>query len=289
MEVKKERLIFGAFIATLGFFFTAAMGTCSKLISPQTSLFTILFFQNCICLLCTLPQIVQKGWSFVKTEKLPLHLVRDIGGIMATFCLFFSLKTTSLVTGMLLLNAAPLWVPLISFLWLRLQIKGYLWIGIILGFVGVLLILKPGAEILAIGTLAALLSGILTGVTLIAIHKLAVTEPTHRILFYYFLLGTIVTLPLALFHARIPSLEDFFCLLGIGFSTILGNLLITYAFKHGKASVLAPISYTAVVYSGILGWLIWNNVPDFFSMIGMILVFIGGSISVYFEKKNRTI
>jgi len=281
----KEKLILGALICTAGYFFIAVMGAFSKLVSLNVSALMILFFQNLVCLLLTLPHVIKQGWPLLKTTRKGLHLTRDFCGVMSFFCLFLSLKSISLVDGVLLQNTAPLWIPLVAFVWLKIKVRGHIWWGMLLGFLGIILILKPGFGVLNIASLLGVASGIFLAVALISIRRLASTEPTTRILFYYFLFGTIVTLPFLFIHFVTPSLKDFLYMLGVGISMYIAQMLITYSFKHGKASTYAPIAYSAVVYSGILGWLIWNTIPDFLSLIGLLLVIIGGLISLYYERK----
>lgn len=283
----KENLYLTSFIALSGFFCLSVVGAFSKLISNHISIFTILFFQTGICLLCTLPLLVKRGLSSIKTTKFSLHLARDLAGILSFFCLFYSFKNIPLVNGSLLQNTAPLWLPFIAFIWLRTRMRGDLWWGILIGFIGVILILKPGGASFSIGSFSALASGILLGFTLLAVQRLAATEPTNRILFYYFLVGVIVTGPLAYFEYVHPSTRDLLLLIGIGVFTYLAQMLVTYSFKHGKATVLAPLNYTVVIFSGLFDWLIWNNTPDFITCVGAILVAGGGILSIHFEKKYQ--
>ncbi len=285
-EIKKN-LIGIAFFCTLAYLCAAAVGACSKLIDKQISIITILFFQNWICLFLTLPQIIQKGWKTLKTEKIGLHLARDVAGILSFFCFFFSLETIPLLNGILLQSTGPLWLPLIAFLWLGIKMRGQLWWGILIGFLGVVLILKPGIEPLSLGIVSAIISGFFSGFTLISVNRLASTEPTHRILFYYFLIGTIATGTLSLFHFSIPSWKDFIFLLGVGIFTFSAQTIIVYALRHGKADTLAPLAYTVVIYSGLFDWIIWKNVPNFITCAGIVLVVIGAVLSVYFEKRYQ--
>ena len=91
-------------------------------------------------------------------------------------------------------------------------------------------------------------------------------------------------LPLG-FH--IPSPRDFWLLLGVGLIGFLGSALLAYSFEHGKASTLAPLIYTTVVFSGIFDWLIWHHIPDFVAFLGMILVIGGSILSIHFEQRYQ--
>lgn len=121
---------------------------------------------------------------------------------------------------------------------------------------------------------------------MLAIRRLSQTEPNSRILFYYFLLGTIVSFPGAIkdFPALFTHSVLFF-LLAAAIFFYLVQLFITMGFKKGKASTLSPLAYTVVLFSAILDRIFWHKVPDFWSLVGMVLIIAGGIASVYFEKK----
>jgi drug/metabolite transporter (DMT)-like permease len=284
---KKENLILGASVCTVGFFFAAATGACSKLVNPATPVLVILFFQNAICLLFNLPQITVMGYSALKTNKLGLHFLRDLTGFSSFLCLFAALKSIPLVEAMLLSYTEPLWIPFVALIWPGVRMRGSIWWGIGLGFLGIVFILQPSGEGLNAGIFLAILSGILAAVMLIVMHRLAATEPTHRTLFYNSLFGVLVTAPFALFNFSLLSTTDLFFLAGVGFFTYLSQFLITYAFKHGDATTLGTLAYTVVLFSGLLGWIFWAEVPNLVSFVGMALVIIGGILSVYFERKYQ--
>lgn len=286
MEGNKT-IYYGAFYTILGYFCVAVLSLFSKLMGSKVSIFTILLFQNGICLLLTLPQIFKMGISRLKTNRIGTHLLRDIAGVLSFLLLFFSLKHVPLVTGTLLLNTAPLWLPLIAWVWLKVKIPGRLWWGLLIGFIGVGLILKPGAAAFSFGSLAALFSGILLGLVLLVLHQLRTTEPTDRILFYYFLVGTLISGPIALIEFIPPSFKDVLLLIGIGVFTYLGQLLVTYAFKFGKAEILAPLTYSVVIFSALFDWAFWDDVPSFLTCFGALLIIIGAILSLHFESKRQ--
>lgn len=284
MGKNKPNLLYGAVVCMLGYLCIALMGTCSKLAGDiPTSV--IAFTQNIISFLLILPFALRKGVQHLKTKRKALHLLRDLTGVLSFFFLFFSLKSIPLVDAILLQNTAPLWIPLVVLIGLRVKMRGHLWWGLVLGFLGVIFVLKPGSSVFSYGSIAGVGSGILLGISLVTIRRLTLTEPVERILFYYFLVGVICMAPFAVAQASFKDFSQWYYLLGVGVFMILAQLLITHSFEHGKASVFAPIAYSAVVFSGILGWLIWGHIPDFWSFIGLCLVVLGGVLSILVEKK----
>ena len=281
---EKQRPIVAVIVSVLGYFFLAAMGACSKLISSETSIWTMLFFQNWVSLFCISLIVMKKRISSLRTQRLGLHFARTIGGLGCFYLFFQSLEFIPLINGMVLLNTAPLWVPFVVWIWLKIRIPGHLWWGILVGFIGVIVILRPGIAPFSLGYVFALGSGIFLGSALVVVSRLSHTEPTHRIIFYYAFLGTLFMAPAGF---AIPSSHDFFLLIGVGIFMFLNQFFITYGFQHGKASFLAPTVYTAVAFSGLFDWLIWDHIPDLLSTLGILIVIAGALISIHFELRYR--
>lgn len=284
MTAKKQRTLFAASICVLACLCVSIMGAFSKSVSHEISAFTLLLSLCIIMFLGTSIQVLKKGVSTLRTNRLGLHCVRDIVGLSACFFLFMALKTMPLVDSMLLNNTAPIWVPFIAFLWLKVRMRKEIWLTIGVGFLGVIAILKPDSGIFLNGSIYALLSGILTAISFVALARLKCTESTTCILFYYSLLGIITMLPLGFL---IPSQRDLWLLLLVGLFGFTGSALLAYSFEHGKASTLAPLIYTTVVFSGILDWLIWHHIPDLVTFLGMILVIGGSILSIHFEQRYQ--
>lgn len=279
-------LVKGAFYAIACYLCVALMSVCSKIASQNVSILTIVFFQNAICFLINLPKVLKHGVKGLKTEHPYLHFTRDLAGLLSFSFLFFSIQTIPLANAVLLQNTAPLWIPFIIWIWFKKKVPSHLWYSILIGFLGVIFILKPSSKIIDLHSLMGLFSGIFLAISLLAIRRLAATEPMPRVLFYYFLLGTLFSAPFAA-KEIIPSLSGmvFFPLLGVALFFFLAQVFITLAFGHSKASTLSPLSYSAVLFSAIFDGVIWGKIPDIWSAIGMILVILGGISAVYLEKK----
>jgi drug/metabolite transporter (DMT)-like permease len=280
---QQTNLVQGAIYVTCCYLCLALFSACAKVASETVSTFTVLFFQNFICFLFNLPKALRGG---LKTEHPYLHLTRDLFGFASYFLFVLSVAYIPLTNAVLLSNSAPLWIPFIIWIWFKKKVPPYLWGSLILGFIGIVLILKPGSDIIDKASLLALVSGIFIAVALVAIRRLTLTEPPSRTLFYYFLLGSVVSLPgfmLDLSAAfRFPAL---YFLVGGAVLFYLVQIFIIKGLSRGKASTLSPLVYTVVLFSAILDRIFWHKIPDLLSLIGMGLVIIGGIISVYFEKK----
>src|SRR5690242_4622661 len=247
----QSHLVRAAIYVVLCYFFLSLFSACAKVASEKVSIFTVLFFQNAICFLLNAPMALKAG---LKTKHPYLHLIRDVSGFASYFFFVLSLEQhIPLANAVLLSNTSPLWIPFVIWVWFKKKVPSYLWISLIVGFAGILFILKPSVRSFDMPSLYALLSGMVLGVAMVTIRRLTQTEPSARILFYYFLLGTVISLPGAIrdWHRAFETPVLYFLIAAALFFYMV-QVCINLGFKKGKASTLSPIAYTAVLFSAIL-------------------------------------
>jgi len=265
-------------------FFTIAIAL-SRPASESSSVPTVLFFQNLISLIVTIPWLLRKGKKSFYIPKFGLMLVRALAGYLSFAFAFLAIQRTSLVNVVLLNNSAPLFIPLIIWFWKRKKLPRSLWMGILLGFIGIAIILKPNHEIVKLGGFFGLAAGICLAFSMIAQRRLVKTEPIYTILFYYFLISTLLSLPFSIDAWKTLNSETLLQLLGIGLCFATGQHLFFRASRYEKPSFLAPFNYSAVVYGAIIQWLIWSNIPSWSDIIGVIIVCVGGIITIAYNKR----
>ncbi len=260
------------------------MATLSRIATTTISLGTILFFQNFISWVSILPWVFIHGIGSLRTERFGLILVRGFGGTLAFTFLFLAVQRTTLVDAVLLNNAAPILIPFAVWIWLKIPINHKLWPGIIAGFLGIIFILKPGKEILNPGALYALGAAVCMSIVMIAVRLLSYTEKHHTVLFYYFLIGSTLTLPFMFYSWHHLNGVEWCEIILIGALSSFGQWTFMRAFHHAKPSQLGPFCYMAVVYSGLIEWLLWGKVPDHFAWLGILLVIVGGLWTIRFSQ-----
>lgn len=264
-----------AYILLCWFFFTC-MATLSRFAGHQAAIPTILSVQCFVSLLLTLSWCLKHGTRSFKSQQFGFIIFRSAVSTLGFGLLFLGVKYTSLTTAVLLNNAAPLILPFIIRLWLKKPINHKLWPGIIGGFIGIIFILKPGKEILNPGALFALGAAVTISISMISLRLLSRTDKSETILFYYSLVGFLMTLPFALYNWRPIDLTTWLILLAIGFFSFIGQWTFNQAFQYGKPSQLGPFCYMAVVYSGLIEWALWGTVPDLYAWAGILLICAGG-------------
>ena len=136
---------------------------------------------------------------------------------------------------------------------------------------GVFITLRPGFETIGRGHILGLASGAFLASSMITTNRLKNYDP-NIVLFYYYLISLIGILPFGLMHWQSVNLIQGLLILYIGSSIHIALLLYTKAFTLSSAAIVSPMTYLSIVHAGILGWLIWGHIPNFISVIGMLIV-----------------
>jgi drug/metabolite transporter (DMT)-like permease len=281
-----------AFYIVAAFLFVAVMSALGKG-TPDIPTSTLVFFQSFVALLVFSPWLLKSGLRSFKTKHVFFHFVRAGSGLLSQVLMFLAVRKMVLVHAVLLSNSAPLFIPFLSWIWLKQSVRGIVWLSLALGLVGIILILKPGSDIFfsdpgAVGL--ALGSAFFSALALLSVNELSKTESSETILFYYFSISSILTAPFLFFKTELPSVHDGVNLLGVGLAMALAQFLIILAYRHANASRLAPLNYSVVIFSGLIGWILWDQVPDMISLLGVVLVTLGGILSArYGGVKSQTV
>jgi drug/metabolite transporter (DMT)-like permease len=282
---RPENLVLGAVLTTAAFFCVALVGTLAKVSGQYTSTGVLLLFQNAVCLLFVIPVVVRGGWSSVRTSKIGLHVLRASAGTACWYALFFAITRIPLANATLLTYSAPLWMPLIAWAVTRQRVARATWVGAVVGFAGVVLVLQPQGHRFDVGELAALAGALLLAGAMMSVRWLGATEPITRVLFYYFLLSTLMAVPIALLDWRPIPVSAVAWLTGVGFAQLFSQTLIVLAYRYAPAEKLGPFIYSVIAFTAVIDWLVWQHPPTLLTYGGMALVIGGGLIAVRAKRE----
>ncbi|MRR38677.1 DMT family transporter [bacterium] len=180
---------------------------------------------------------------------------------------------------MLLSYTSPLIIPIIPFVWLHEPLARGVRIAIITGFLGVLLILKPGMTIFEPVALIALTAALFASLGFVSIRRMSETELPETIVFSYSLICAVIS-AIPLFWAwQTPDTTSLVMLVCIGAAATAGQFLLTRGYGMAPAAQVGPFVYSSVVFASILGWILWGESLDAFTIIGSALVFLSGIIA----------
>ena len=264
----------------LGFFCSAVMSSFSKAAAGVPPLL-LLFLQYAISFLVFVPSAASSGRAILKTDHFWLHLFRSLAGSICQLLFFIAVQSIPLLDSVLLSNAAPLFIPLVVYVWFRKPVRPLVAVSLLIGLAGIVMIIKPGPQMFHNpASLIALIAGMFSALALVATNTLAATEPPTRILIYNFGLSTVLLIPLAIFVWLPLTGKQWLLLLGVGFFYALTQYLIILAYRYASATELSPFNYSVVVFSGLLGWWFFGNVPDAMAVLGTLLICAGGILSI---------
>ena len=259
----------------------------AKYLSGSLSPWFIVWCQYGLCTLLTLPWVLRQGTSGLRTQRPGLHLVRSLGGWLGFTTYYLALPFIALADASVLRSAAPLWVPLIVFIWLRERVLAVRWIALISGFIGVLLILRPDTGSINPGHLFGMLAGIGLAISMATTRALSTSEPATRVLFYYFFISFIAATPMGLAHISPVPGTLLPALLYVGLSIFLTMVLYNRAYSHAPTSLVAPLGYVAVPAAALIDWLIWQHLPDLWMLAGCTLIILSGIFAVTLRGRSQ--
>lgn len=249
---------------------------------------TLVFFRNFICFVGILFVIFKKDFSF-KTKRPFLHLFRALCGVGSIYCFFYSVKHLVLVDALLLFNTLPLFIPLVLLVWIRDKITPQRAVAIAIGFTGIVCILRPQFHMEIVAGLVGLLGGLLAAVSHVSIKELSKSESKDQILFYFFFGAALFSAVPYIFSYK-PAFNptNWIFIFGAGFFAILFQLLLIRAYALASPSKVSSMLYFTVVWGGVADWIIWNRVPDIWTLLGTVLV-VGSGVYSLFEKGEEAV
>ncbi|OGB20445.1 MAG: hypothetical protein A3I66_18470 [Burkholderiales bacterium RIFCSPLOWO2_02_FULL_57_36] len=281
-------------------FIFALMGVCVKLASDLYSTSEIVMYRGAIGVVVMLILIRLHGGT-LKTSLPWHHFWRGTIGVSALWLWFFSFGKLPLATAMTLNYMAPIWIAAILFAvgWWRgrSRFEWSLAAAIALSFIGVTLLLRPSVHAEQwLGGIFALISGVVSAFAYLQVRHLGqLGEPEYRIVFYFALTGMIAGLLGTLFtyavggksavtwHAH--SGTGIALLFGIGISATLAQIAMTRAYRLGNVLITANLQYTGIVFSSILGILIWGDVLHWSGWLGIGVILVSGIAAAFYNAR----
>ena len=253
LEYDRQQIRQAIYLSFIMILLASSAAAATKFAAGRASTEAIVTVQYLICTLLCLPRLLRLGVSSLRTERLGLHLVRGVVGVLNFYLFYAALQYIPLVDAMLLRQSAPLTVPLIAWLWSRETITASTWPPLLIGFAGIAIILRPSPEGFSLWHAAGFLSALMLAASMVATNRLGSTEPAGRVLFYYCTLSLACVAPFSVgaFDALQPV--DWLAMVYVGVAIYATLALYTRAYAMAPTSVIAPINYFAVcpVHPGI--------------------------------------
>jgi drug/metabolite transporter (DMT)-like permease len=284
-QSSSQNLLLGTLLLVSAFGIGAIQNAVVKVIGDQAPTSMVVASQYLICFLCISPMIVKSKFKVFKTKRIGMILLRSISGAGYFAGMFFAVKFISLMDVSLLSSTGPIWITLLTLVFLRKKVAGLIIMGAIVGFVGIALILNPNSAVFSFGGLIALVAGLSAGIAMMSVASVAKTEDPSCVMSYYFLFNTLLPIPLILVSWETPTAYIALLLLINGVLMFVHQVCLIKGFRHGPASRLGSTLYASVIFSGLIGWFFWNEIPTIYSLLGALLVVLGGVMTITLGKK----
>ncbi len=257
-------------LSTLGF---SAMHALIRHVSADLHPIQIAFFRNFFGLVVFLPWFLRFGFAPLRTRHLKLHAFRAVLNVCAMFAFFTALSLSPIAQVTALGFSAPIFATLLAVFVLGEVVRLRRWSAIVCGFLGTLVILRPGLQAIDLGSLLSLLSALLWGCSLIVIMVLARRESAMTITSYMNILLTLLSAVPALVVWRTPVGVEWLWLLVIGVLGTLAQVAITQSLKEAETGVVMPFDFCKLIWVSILGYLFFAEVPGPYVWAGGAIIF----------------
>ncbi len=257
-------------------FCVALSGMSLRLANGGFDVPTLVLMRTAISLLyiCLL---TRRFISLFPTKILKTHLFRGIVGTSSIFAMYYGMNMASLTNALTLYFTAPLFLPFIAYLWKGIKIEHALWPGIVIAFIGVLLVIHPDQGIFEWGSDLSLYAGIVMALMLLAVRYMHETEKSETILFYFFLISFVIALIVWLSVSReFPSTREGWIYLTIAaFFGALYQHMLTLGSKFAPVRMTSPILYCSLIFSLPFDYFIFRSIPGELEWIGIGCIIVG--------------
>jgi drug/metabolite transporter (DMT)-like permease len=239
--------------------------------------FVTVFYRNFIGLLVIMPLVIQLRAQVFKTAKIGLHARRATSGLIATLATFYAIANAPMTTVLAINYSVPLFATLAAVFFLAERIRMRRMLTLLVGFIGVLIVLRPGSVALTPGVMAALLAAIATGFSIITIKQLTKTEDSRVVTIFSFLFMLPPSLLLALPYWVWPSASQLGLLVAVGVLASIGQLAMTRAFAGAEASAVLPYDALRLVVIVAIATLGFHDHLDALAILGGVII-LGSTI-----------
>ena len=280
----RQNLLLGAALIVLSELMFSTMGAAVKAVATtgMGNEMTV-FMRNLFGLLVLLPMLLRSAPGLLRTGLPGMHLLRASAGVGAMYCFFYALGHLPLADGMLLKMTAPLFMPLIAWLWLAERLRPATIAAVSLGFIGVYLVLSPDGELNRVAAVGVA-GGALAAIAKSTVRRLGHSEPNLRVVFYFSSVALLISSVPLLWAWQTPSMAQWQWLFAIGLLGTAGQLLLTRGYAIAPSGQVSPFTYSAVLFGAAYGYLFWGEMPVASFIAGALIIALAGILTLFSRR-----
>ena len=259
------------------------MGTFIKLAQEELNVFTTGFLRFFFGFLIIIPYILKTKFKVFNTSNLKIHILRSALNLPAMLLGFAALAILPLEKITAIHFVVPLMVTILAVIFLKEKIYLYRSLALIIGFLGVLIILRPGIVDISIGIYMALTSSLIWSVVIVLTKKVSKDDSAITILSHQYLYMSLFSLPLVIYFWDQPNFKTIIFILCAAMSGTILHIALNHAYKLVDVSMTQPYSFLGLVMSSVIGYFVFSDKPDLYTWLGASVIFCGVILISYRE------
>ncbi len=274
---------FAIFLIIISIIFGTLMGTFIKLAQEELNVFTTGFLRFFFGFLIITPYILKTKFEVFSTKNLKIHVLRSALNLPAMLLGFAALAMLPLEKMTAIHFIVPIIVTILAVIFLKEKIYLYRSIALVMGFLGMLIILRPGIIDISIGIYMALISSLIWSVVIILTKKVSKDDSAITILSHQYVYMSLFSFPLVIYFWDQPSLKTIIFILCAAISGTILHIALNHAYKLVDVTMTQPYSFLGLVVSSIIGYFVFSDKPDFYTWLGASVIFCGVLLISYRE------
>lgn len=264
-----------------------SMDTCAKYLVGQYPTMQVVWGRYLFQVLILLVVLAPKIHILIRTQSLKFQLIRSLFLLGATLCFFTGLNTIQVAEGSAIMFTAPLMVTAAAPFILKEKVGIRRWLSVVVGFIGALIIIRPGNGAITVGSLWALGAAACYACYQLSTRALSGHDSVLTTLFYSALLGALIMSMIVPSHFVMFTPKDLAIEALLGTFGTLGHFCMIKAFTHAEASKVAPYSYTNLIWATLIGFALFGTIPDIWTYVGAGIIIASGFYIIHRERQNR--
>ena len=263
----------------------SAMHAIVRFLSPSIHPFELAFFRSLFGFIVILPLLLRGGIDSVRTHQPRLQMLRGVVSIAAMMSWFYGLSMVPLAEATALSFTNVIFGSLAAIIFLREKMTMARGIAVFIGFVGVVVILRPGFVQMDIGIVCVLFSALCWGCSVVIVKQLGRTDSAVSIVAWVGIQLSILSLPFALSVWVWPTMEEWLWLSLLGTLATIGHLCMVQGLKLTDAMTIFPLDFTRLIWASLFGLFIFSEWPDVWTFVGAGIIVISGTFMLYREDR----
>ncbi len=287
--MKQNKLIVVALLAIGATFFGSFMGAGVKFLSDDLHPIIICFYRSLMGLILITPFVVRNNFRALQTKNMRLQIFRASINVISMICWFSAIGMMHFEKATALGFTTPLFTTVLAVIVLGEVIRFHRTAALLLGFIGIIIIIRPGYVPFEFGTILMLVASFSFSFVLIFVKKLSETDSSITIIFYHLLYMTPVFFILSLFYWENINLNQLIIFTLMGASGLLSHWCLAQAFKMSDTTFVMPLQFTKLIWASLIGLFLFAEQPDILTWVGGVIIFISVIYITYreaFKKKG---